>query len=139
MKKPILTSLSHHSSPSKCSNMLHLQERAPNCYLMILATRKSLWKSGCVCFAVWIACSQQETWSKWSKEERHRLRAVSNCSRKSANLYGDTHQSPGCSRYSGSKKWGLQFLSLYDKFVSNYFLVIPPVFTPFCWLLKFTR
>lgn len=44
----------------KGSNMFHLRERAPNCYLMAVAMKKSLGQSECTSFSVWEACSQHD-------------------------------------------------------------------------------
>lgn len=64
MKSSLLTSPSLHLCPCKCSNKLHLQEGAPNCCLMAMATRKSLRRSGYVCCLflcfLGITCSQHE-------------------------------------------------------------------------------
>lgn len=54
----------------KCSNMFHLQEGAPNCYLMAMAMRKSSWLLGGARFSVWEPCSQQENLKPIEEKEK---------------------------------------------------------------------
>lgn len=133
MKRPLLTSPSLHLSPSKCSNILRLQEGAPNCYLRAVATGEKLTKIRiCLFFCVG---SMETAWEPEASRAKRKDRNWEQFHIREGSLQISlaTNQNLRCFEYSGPRKCGLLFLYFLEKFLSNYFLMIPLVHNPFCW------
>lgn len=139
MKRPLLTSPSLRWSPGKCPNILHLQEGAPNCHCLAVATRRNLGKSGSACFSY--VGSMRTAWEPEASRAKRKdinLEQFQVCEG-SLSISLLTNQSSRCFTYSGLLNGGLRSLYFLEKLLSNYFLMIPPVHNPSCWFLRSTQ